>query len=181
MEYFAENATPYWVLGALLLTMTGIVYVHTRRFEALLAMVAVVALTGVGLLAERLLVTPREEVQATLAELLERVEANDLQGVLTMVSPTATDLSSDAQTLMPLFDVHKARATGEVEVDIDHETDPPAAVATFSFFGEVSHLKSGTKAPYFDDVSLHFSRHNDRWVISSYSTTKDWRRDAARL
>ncbi|TWT77707.1 hypothetical protein Pla123a_15030 [Posidoniimonas polymericola] len=166
MDYFVENTAPIWVLGALLLTMTGIAYVHTRRFEALLAMVAAVALTAVGLIAEQLIVTPREEVQATLAELLERVEANDLQGVLTMVAPTADDLSSDAQALMPLFDVHKARATGEVEVQINNDVNPPEAVATFRFFA---------------DVSLYFNRDGDRWVINAYSTTKDWRRDAARL
>lgn len=181
VQYFAENSTPVWVLGAILLTMTGIAYVHTRRGAALGAMLAVAVLTGLGLLAERLIVTPREEVQATLLTLLDRAEANDLPGVLAMVDTNSASIYADAEALMPKFLIHKAGANGEIEVLIDADKPSPEATANFKFAVNVTHRESGVKAPYFDDVTLMLRKRGDDWVITDYSASKNWRADAARL
>ncbi len=181
MEYFAENTAPVWALGAVLLTMAVIAYVHTRSLNALLAVAGVILLTGVGLLVERLVVTQREAVQQSMQELLAAIEADDLPGVLAMIAPSESTMRSDAELLMPQFDINKARATDEIEVTIDRDKSPPTAAATFRFFADVLHRKSGMKGGYFDNVTIFFVEEGDRWVVTGYSTDKDWRKDAGRL
>jgi hypothetical protein len=181
VEYLAENTAPVWALSAVLLTMASIAYVYTRSASALLAVAGVILLTGVGLLAERLVVTPREAVQQSVRELLAVIEADDLPGVLAKIAPSEGAMRSDAELLMPQFDINKARATGEIEVAIDRDQTPPTAAATFRFFADVLHRKSGMKGGYFDNVTIFFKEQAERWVVTGYSTDKDWRKDAGRL
>lgn len=178
MEYLAENPAPVWALGAVLLTLAVIYYAFTRTGVALGAVLGVLLLTGLGVAAERWVVTPREQVQHALQALLQRVEADDLPGVLAMVSLSASDIRGDAQSLMPMFDIRKARSTGEVDVVMQGDTQ---ADAEFRFFTDVRHVRSGHRGGYWDDVTISFAKQNDRWVITGYSTQKNWRADAARL
>lgn len=163
-------------------TMAAIAFVYARTTASLIAMAVIVLLTTGGLLVEWLVVTPSEAVQASLRELLVCIEADDLPGVLALISQADTQMRSDAETLMPMFDVRKARSTGEVQVAFDDSKSKPKAVATFRFIADVLHKKTGIRAPYSDPgVTIFFVQEGDRWVVSGYETERDWRKEAGRL
>ncbi|MEM6798258.1 MAG: hypothetical protein AAF589_01970 [Planctomycetota bacterium] len=180
MTFFLENATPYLVAGALGLTVTGIVYSFQRTAASLIAMMAVVLLTTVGLLVEYNYQTPREEVRESLRSLLDAIEADDVPGVLAHLAPSASEMRADAEELMPEFEIEKARATGEIEVLMTpgalESADAVVKVAI-----RVKHRRSGVGAPSHSPVNFHLVKPGDRWLVESYSVSEDWRRGAAEL
>ena len=95
MNFLAENAVPIWVAGAVLLTMAGVVYWQLRSGAALVAMIAIAAVTGVLLGVEHFVETPREAIERTLYEMADVVEANDVAGALTFVAPGASQIRTD--------------------------------------------------------------------------------------
>lgn len=178
MEFFLENSTPIWVAGGILLTMAAIVYSSLRTTWSLVAVVVVVLLTAAGLVAEQLIQTPREQVQATLQVMFEAIEADDVPGVLSHLATSASEMRSDAQTLMPEFEIEKARLPGAVEVLIKSDA---AATVTAKVFVQVTHKKTGMRGGNFAEVDFDFIREGDRWLVESYSVSEDWRRGAAQL
>lgn len=178
MNYLAENALAIWIGGAVLLTMAGIVYLQLRTRGALLAMLAVVLATGALLVVEHLVETPREAVERTLFELAAAIEANDLPGVLRYIAPNARDVRSDAEALMPLVIVNKARVLGTPEIVVDESAQPLSATAKCQGFIDVTVKQNGAKGPYMDRVVIHFVADGQRWRIESYTPERDWRRAA---
>lgn len=181
MDYFLENSVPIWVLGAVGLTMAGIVYTSLRTRASLVAIGVVLLVMIGGLALEHFWQTPREQVDATLRGLLAAVEADDLPAVLARLSPTAEEMRGDAQTLMPQFEVDKARATGSVEVTLPSASDPTTATARARVFVAVRHRRSGMKGGDFAEVTFTFEKRGDAWLVSGYSVSEEWRRKAGEL
>lgn len=178
MDLLLENSAPIWVGGAILLTMAGIVYGSLRTTGALMAMVAVVLLTIAALFAEHFYLTPREQVQAALEDLMAAVEADDVTGVLGLLAPTASNIRSDAETLMPMFEIDKARTTGTTEVLLNGEN---SAIANARVFVQVRHKKSGMRGGDFAQVQFTYTRQGERWLVGDYDVSKEWRKKASGL
>ena len=179
MGFLAENALAIWMGGAVLVTMAGIAFAQLRTRGALAALLAVIALTGTLLVAEHVIETPREAVERTLNELAAAIEANDLPGVLAYIAPTAGEVRKDAETLMPLVIVNKARVLGTPEITVDESAEPFSATAKCQGFVDVTVRQNGVKGPYMDRVEIHFVADGDRWLIESYTPARDWRRAAS--
>jgi hypothetical protein len=179
MNYLAENALAIWMVGAVLVTMAGIAYAQLRTRGALVALLAVIAFVSLLLVVEHLVETPREAVARTLNELAATIEANDLPGVLAYIAPTAGEVRKDAETLMPLVVVNKARVLGTPEITVDDSAQPLAATAKCQGFVDVTVRQNGAKGPYMDRVEIHFVAAGDRWLIESYTPARDWRRAAS--
>jgi len=179
MNFLAENALAIWMGGAVLLTMAGIAFAQLRTRGAFVALVAVIALTGTLLIVEHEIETPREAVERTLGELAATIEANDLPGVLAFIAPTADEVRKDAETLMPLVVVNKARVLGTPDVTVDESAQPPLATAKCQGFVDVTVRQNGVKGPYMDRVEIHFVATGDRWLIESYTPARDWHRAAS--
>ncbi len=178
MSYLAENAIAIWMGGAVLFTMAGVVYWQLRTGKAFLAMLAVVVLTGMLLVVEHLIETPRETVARTLNELADAIEANDVTGVLTFIAPTANEVRTDAESLMPLVEVNKANIIGTPDITVDASTQPPTATVKCQGFIDVTVRQNGMHGGYMDSVTIHFVADGDRWLIESYTPARDWRRAA---
>jgi hypothetical protein len=183
MNFLAENALAIWMVGAVLVTMAGITVAQLRTRGALLALLAVIVFVGALLVVEHLIETPREAVARTLDELAAAIEANDLPGVLAFIAPTAGEIRKDAETLMPLVVVNKARVLGTPEITVDESAQPLSATATATAkcqgFVDVTVRQNGAKGPYMDRVEIHFVATGDRWLIESYTPARDWRRAAS--
>ncbi len=179
MNYLAENALVIWMVGAVLVTMAGIAYAQLRTRGALVALLAVIVFTGLLLVVEHLIETPREAIERTLNELAATIEANDLPGVLAFIAPTAGAVRKDAETLMPLVVVNKARVLGTPEITVDESAQPLSATAKCQGFVDVTVRQNGAKGPYMDRVEIHLVVAGDRWLIESYAPARDWRRAAS--
>jgi len=178
MNYLAENALAIWVGGAVLLTLAAVVYFQVRTTASLVAMLVVVVVTAALLVAEHFLITPREAVERTLYDLATAIEADDLPAVLRFIAPAAVEVRSDAETLMPLVEVEKARILGTPQIAVDETARPMTATVNCQGLADVTVKQSGMKGPYMDRVQINFVESGGEWLIESYTPKRDWRRAA---
>lgn len=180
MNWLAENALPIWACGAVALTMALIIYFQTRTNGALLAVVAVLVATGALLLVEWTTVTPREAVERTLYELADTVEANDVRGALQFVSPGASQIRHDIETLMPLVMIDTANIMGSPLIDVNHTARPPTAKVECQSFFHGTMKQNGMKGGDAARITIYFVLDGDRWLVREYAPNKDWRRELPR-
>jgi hypothetical protein len=167
-----ENPLPILAVGAMLATLCGLVFLSRRNLPSLFVFLVVVLLTLLLVITERLVVTPREEVEQALATLLAAVESNDLPAVLTRIDPQATQVRSDAETLMPLVRVEDTGAT-RIEIDLDMGASPPTATSRCLGRLRGIHQATGQQAMFFDQLEFRWVRRDDRWLLATYVATID--------
>jgi hypothetical protein len=146
----------------------------------LATLVGIVVATLVLLGAAYSIVTPRKSVAGTLDEICNRIEANDEPGVVSYISPAAKQVRADAESLMSLVVVDRARITATPEISVDMGASPPTAEVRGQAMVNVTVKENGIKGPYLDHVQIHFVRSGDRWLIESYTPEHDWRREAGK-
>lgn len=181
MNYLFESPVPYFAAGAIGLTIAVMVYLSAGTRGSQIAIGVVVLATLAGLLVERFVETPREEVADTLQRLLDAVESNDVPGVLSYLSPQAGDVRSDAETLMPRLDIERANSAGEVVVTLDDEDDPQRATVKFKGVIIATDISSGIRGGYNDGVTVTMERTDGRWLVRECVPDRDWRGEAAKL
>lgn len=164
----------------MLAVLATVVHLQLRTKGSLITVFAVVVATAMLLAVERLIVTPREEVEQTLNDLTKRIAANDLPGVITFIEPGAKQVRTDAESLMPLVTVQRASILGTPEIAVDMISSPPTATVDCQGLVEVTVKKDGIKGPYMDRVEIHFVREGECWLIDSYKPAKDWHHGAGR-
>lgn len=172
MSVVLENPVPIYAVGAVLSTLCGLAFLARRNLPSLLALVGVVGATLLLVLVERIVVTPREEVEEAVANLLYAIEANDLPTVVAAIDPAATGIRSDAETLMPMVNVTDTGATS-LRVDIDTTDKPPRAVAMFRGKVDGIHKGSGQRVFYFEEVRLSWVERDGRWLVEDYRVHTD--------
>ncbi len=163
MNILLENPLPILAGGAVLATLCGLVFLSRRTVPALLALAVVVLLTLLLVVTERLIVTPREEVEQALSSLLAAVESNELPSVLALIDPAATQVRSDAETLMPMIDVTD---TGASAIQIEVESTS----ATVHCRGKLRgiHRSSGAAMMFFDKVEFQWIRRDEQWLLEDF-------------
>lgn len=183
MSVLLESPLAVGAVGLLLITLAAIPYVQTRSRGAFGMLVAAVLLTAGGIVFERWWQTPREQVRGALGEFFEAIRSNDLPGVLRRIDSSATDVQSDAQTLMPMFNVESASAGGEVAVELPTTlaADGAVAVAKLKPLLRVQHKQSGAVGAYFDRLEVDFVRRGDEWFVKAYRPAQNWRDGAKQL
>lgn len=177
MNWLAENALPFWVCGAVALTMAMIVYVQTRENQALAGVAVVIAVTAALLAAEWLMETPREAVERSMYELAAVVEANDVAATLAYLAPTADpELRSDVETLMPLVKIERARIMSTPKIEVEEALDPASAVVECRGFILAVVKRDGMKGGQEDHLTMTWIRRGDRWLLESYTSKRNWHR-----
>ncbi|QDU88144.1 hypothetical protein Pla175_15150 [Pirellulimonas nuda] len=179
LDVFLESPVPALALGAVAATVAGLIYSANKSGMALAALVGVLLLTIAAVLTELAIETPHEQVVRTLSELFAAIEADDLPAVLAMVDPAASNVRSDAQTLMPEFHIETANANLR-EVTLTG-SPPDTAVAQLKPFVLAAHRRSGMRGGGQDDLSVTLRRVDGRWLISDYSGSEVWQRGASEL
>jgi hypothetical protein len=172
MNWLAENALAIVILGAIALTMALIVYTQTRSNGSLFAVVGVVLVTLALLVANRLIETPREAVERTLYSLAETIEADDVEGALAYLAPTAdAELRKDVQTLMPQVKIELARVVGTPETTMN--PDGETALVTCRGLVQAIDRRDGMKGAVEDRLTLMWVRDGDRWLLENYASEKN--------
>ncbi len=181
MNWLAENTLPIWMFGAIALTMALVVYFQMRTNGALLGIAGVIIVTGVLLLISWLIVTPREALERSLYNLAAKVEANDVQGVLSHLAPSADSrLRNDVETLMPLVRIERARIIGSPEIEMEKGRNPTSATVRCEGVIVAVNKKDGMKGGAEDHLVLKWVYPNDRWLLESYTSDKNWNRALGR-
>jgi len=170
MNMLLENPIPIYAVGAVLVTLCGLVFVARRNAPTLFILGMVVLLTLLLIVTEKLVVTPGEEIESVVARLFQAIEANDLQGVLAEIDPAAAEIRTDVETLMPRVRIEDAGATSLL-VEVDLSTDPPTATGEFRGRLNGVHSTSGGRVFYFDRVLVDWTKKNGRWLLTGYTPT----------
>jgi hypothetical protein len=174
MTLLFENAIVIAVMGGVFATLALVVFLARRTLGSLIALAAVVGMSLLLLAVERWVVTDREAVQGRTREALAAVESNNVERVLAFIDPGAAAVRADVQALMPLVKVNKARAMGDIEVEVNEAASPPTARATFRGFLDGVHSSSGMHVGYFNQrIDLEWVKRGKRWVIAGYTAYYD--------
>jgi hypothetical protein len=171
MNWLFEQPLIIVVLGVLLCVGLGAAWSASGRKELIYAMATVLGLMLAGLVVERLVLTDREAIHATLREIARDVKSNNRRAVLRHLHSSVPDLKKKAEAEMPRYQFTECRVTKIHTTEIDAHTEPRSAIVEFNV------IASGTfKAEGFEVtdtiprwVQLHMLREKDgRWTIVDY-------------
>jgi len=175
MTWLAENALPIWMFGAVAMTMAFIVFFQLRSRGAMWSVIGVAAAVAVLLAYNRLVETPREQVERSLYKLAATVEANDAPGALAFLSPSLApngkELRKDIESLMPQIKIDRARVMSSPEIEMRDE-DKRAIVKCRGIIVAVT--KDGMKGAAEDRVTMEWERSGDRWLVRDFVAEKNW-------
>jgi hypothetical protein len=161
------------VVGLLAATFALVVFLGRRTMGSLVALGVVLVATLLMVLVERLVVTDREQIEYAIDEVLARVEANDVAGVVAWIDPAEPRVVADVRQLMPMIKVEKARTTSKVEVGIGADS-PDSATSTFRGFLDGVHKSSGMRVGFFNQrIDVFWKRREGRWLVTDYQAYFD--------
>ena len=132
MTWLVESPWPALVAGLIAEAILAIALLRTGLVKIIGAMVGVLILTVLLLLLERGVVTEFEEIEATLDAAASALAANDVDGVVSHISPQAAQLKQYAERAMRRFNFSEAVVGGDLAVQVNRLTSPPSAVAKFT-------------------------------------------------
>ena len=143
--------------------------IQTGRPSALAAIVAVFALCGAALIVERVVVTDREAVVATLGQIARDLEQNNPSVVAAHIASTAPDLQQTTQSRLARVMIKKADVKGKPEVTIYSqgnvrfaEADLKGLVVGDDQKGFVQDFK------YFRRFLVRFRHEDGAWKVYEY-------------
>jgi hypothetical protein len=169
--WFFDHPLSIILIGVVLGVFVGGAWTATGRKELLYALGAVVTLTVAWLLVERMVVTDREAVRATLAEIARDVQANNMQRVLGHIAKGNPSLVQRAQTEMPNYKFTECRVTKVHKTDIDSASEPRSALVEFNVAVTGTFSQGGFEGSgrYLRWVQLQLVREEDgKWRVQNY-------------
>jgi hypothetical protein len=173
MSWFTEDSTPILVMGVILEALLLLALVKTSRLGLLYAIAGVAVVVGAIVWIEKHTVTDTKRVRAVLDAAVAAAERNDKDGVLALISLSATATRNLVAAQMPQVEVHSVSISG-LQIKINRLSSPPTATAEFS--GLVNgKVKSGLY-PY-DNIPgrcrVTFRLENDRWLMDGLEERRD--------
>lgn len=164
---------PLAIAGIGLVIVAGLVVglVQTGR-RGFLYGACVFGLTTVGMLVlERSVVTPREEVRATLHLIAEDLQRNDVDAVLEHISAGKPKLRMDARAKMALVEILDVDIKRNLRVLLVEQRGMEIAEATFNATFRIR-LKRGLSSDsarlYPQFLTVRFRREAAGWRIRAY-------------
>jgi hypothetical protein len=181
MNWLAENTLTIFMIGAVALAMAVFVYFQTRTNGALYGVIGVILVTAVLVLISWVIETPREAVERSLYDLAATVEANDVKGALSYLASTADpQLRKDVETLMPLVQIDRARIIGTPEIALEGGANINAATVKCRGVIFAVNKQDGMKGGAEDHLVLKWVLRDNRWLLESYTSQKNWNRAVGR-
>jgi len=168
MSPLTEDPTLLIAAGVLIEALLAVALVKSGRTVLIAVMVGVLAIVLAGVIVERLIVTPREEVETTLYTAAREVEQNDVQGVLSHVDPAAADLRANVRSWLPKIRVREV-AIRSLRIEVNRHKNPPTARA--DFVGRVHgdfHETGFDQTTVLRQFTVEFRKQGDRWLMTSY-------------
>ncbi len=170
MRWLVEDPTIPIVAIVIVEAVLAAFFVSTLKKAFLWAMAGmVVPLAGI-LLADYLVVTDREAIEATIRKGVSALEANDLDQVLTFLSPSAVKTRERAQWAMSLVTFTSVRIS-DLQIQVNKLTQPPTAeVRFFAVFRY--EFKEPMPEAIYDIYAARFKvlmeKVDDRWLLTDH-------------
>ena len=176
VPWFLEHSGPILLAGIVAELVLGSLLLRSGRGLWLWPMAGVFLLTLSGVVLERAIQTPKEQVASTLYAAAAALEQNDMEALFEHISSAARYTPQRARTILQQYRFRQARIT-HLEVEINDLTSPPTATAQLT--GLVSVEDPHGQPIYTGRVRLEvlLRWEKDRWRIIGHhegATADDW-------
>jgi len=172
MNWLFEQRLVIVIIGIALLLALGATWSATGKKELLYAMGVSLALMLVGLIVERLVITDREAIHATLLTIARDVQSNNLKAVVRHVHSSTPELKQRAEAELPNYHFTECRITQIHDIKVDASTKPRSAVVEFNLIAVGDFKGAGielTGATIPRWVRLQMAVEKDgRWAVQHF-------------
>ncbi|MEX2027173.1 MAG: hypothetical protein WEH44_07725, partial [Pirellulaceae bacterium] len=145
----------------------------TARGEPLIAAGVAIALMPLFWLVERLVVTDREAIEATLHQIAADVKSNNRAAVLGHIDPAATWLRARAEGEIANYQFTECKVNKLHGIEVNYRDQPHTAVAEFNVYVSGTFKVGSEMLPpgdYFRRIELHLRQDADgHWRVENYS------------
>lgn len=163
MNWLTEDPWPVIILAAFAELIFLVQLARTRR-AVYLAVMGGLAILAAGLvLAERLVVTEREEVEAALDRLVAEVQKDELEPVLELVSPSSPHIAALAARGLELVDVETVRID-ELQILVPGTATPRLGTAHFRA-RVIYTVRDLPPRPETTRWDLTFRKEQESWLL----------------
>lgn len=169
MSWLFEDPTMLIASGVLIEALLAVALVKSGRAALLLAMAGVLVLVLGGVFVERMVVTEREQIEATLDGVSHELEANNIEGVLSWIDPASEGMREDVRARLSQARISEVRVF-DLNVNINHYVTPPTAQADFTgrIRGRYRGEGGGGDGMLLRRLTVDFRQAGDRWLITGY-------------
>ncbi len=185
MEWIFENPLPALVIGGLTTAILISGWLQTGRSSlAYLAGIAV-ALTIGAVILERMVVTDREEVQATLFEIARLVENNQIEQALEYAHELTPEVRRQAAAELALYEFESIDIKRNLQIEVFPDHVPPRATAEFNVVVTLStrvDIFRNQRIPRYIEMTL-FREADGVWRVGAYQhydARRGWTNDSFR-
>lgn len=159
-------------LGCVACLGAFVAWISTGRKEALFALGGLIILFVALFITERIMISDREAIQATLLKIAKDLGENKREAVYAAIHPRATSHLAQAQSELPQYTFEACHITQIIETTIDSAAKPRTAVTEFYVKAKGSFREGGQA--YSGEprriVKLQLEQDTDgQWKIVDYS------------
>jgi hypothetical protein len=126
------GALPVILIGVISVVLLGAGWAKTGRKEVLYGLIAIIFLCALVLGLQRFVVTDGEKVLATLHQIANDVERNDLEAVLKHIHSQSPRIRAEAESEFPRYRFKEVKITRIREVISEPKHVPPQVIVQFS-------------------------------------------------
>jgi hypothetical protein len=173
MTLLLEDPVPAMIIGGLTAAILGGGWIQTGRKWLIYLMVAVILLTVGAVIMERMVVTDREQITATLHQIAALVERNDVDAAVDYAYSGTPEVRSAAEAELARYEFSDVDIKSNLEVEVFPDEKPPRAVAEFNVTAQLS-TKGGQfqisdrRIPRYVEVTF-YKEDNGAWRVGGYA------------
>lgn len=175
MNWLFDRPVYVAILGVLLCVPIAILWVTSGRKEMLYALAVAFALFVALLITERMVVTDREALEATVVQIARDVQANNHQAVQGHIYSGSPQLKQKVQAELPNYQFIECRITSQPEIEVNAKDEPRSAKVSFlaaaagDFKYEGMSASASKEAPIRRHIILHMRKEADgNWKVEDY-------------
>lgn len=169
MTSFMETPLPAILIGGLTAAILGSGWLRTGKQWLLYLMIAAILLTVGAVFLERAVMTDSEQIAATLREIADLVERNEIDAAFEYAH-SGSSVRRKATGELPLYEFHEVSIRRNLEIEVFPEHIPPKATAEFNVlvvFGTRDQFVAESRVLRFVVVEF-LKEETGEWRVNDY-------------
>jgi hypothetical protein len=159
------------LIGGLTTAILASGWLRTGKQWLLYLMVAAILLTVGAVILERAVMTDREQITATLHEIADLVERNEIDAAFEYAHSSSPEVRSEAAGELTQYEFHEVSIRRNLEIQVFPERIPPTAIAEFNVlvvFSTKDRFVTDSRVLRFVEVTF-LKEETGEWRVSDYA------------